>query len=94
MPDKLLSLRLPIFVMAMLALLAGMWAGLSRMGLQIPQLLSTAPVENGPIMVCGFFGTLVSLERAVAIGKRWAYLGLILCGAGGLILRNVGELGG
>jgi hypothetical protein len=33
-------------------------------------------------MVCGFFGVVISLERAVAIGRYWAYLGPLLGGAG------------
>jgi len=27
---------------------------------------------HGPVMVFGFVGTLVALERAVALGSRWA----------------------
>jgi hypothetical protein len=35
-------------------------------------------------MVAGFFGTLISLERAVAMGKTWTYIGPILSGIGGI----------
>src|SRR5262249_48795137 len=28
---------------------------------------------HGPLMICGVFGTLISLERAVAIGLPWTY---------------------
>jgi hypothetical protein len=37
-------------------------------------------------MVAGFFGTLISLERAVAIGKAWTYIGPLLSGIGGVLL--------
>jgi hypothetical protein len=33
-------------------------------------------------MICGFFGVVISLERAVAIGQRWAYAGALLAGLG------------
>jgi hypothetical protein len=35
-------------------------------------------------MICGFFGVVIALERAVAIGRHWAYLGPALAGAGGI----------
>ena len=35
-------------------------------------------------MICGFFGVVISLERAVAIGRPWAYLGSARCGLGGI----------
>jgi hypothetical protein len=33
-------------------------------------------------MICGFFGVVISLERAVAIGRTWAYAGPLLAGLG------------
>jgi hypothetical protein len=39
---------------------------------------------HGPLMICGFFGVVIALERAVAIGRHWAYLGPLLAGAGGV----------
>jgi hypothetical protein len=35
-------------------------------------------------MVCGFLGTLIGLEKAVALGKTWGYLGVAATGAGGI----------
>lgn len=37
-------------------------------------------------MISGFLGTLINLERAVAIGKPWAYLGALFNGIGALLL--------
>jgi hypothetical protein len=39
---------------------------------------------HGPLMICGFFGVVISLERAVAIGRLWAYAGSLLAGFGGI----------
>jgi hypothetical protein len=35
-------------------------------------------------MICGFFGIVISLERAVAIGRTWTYLGPLLAGLGSI----------
>jgi hypothetical protein len=43
-------------------------------------------------MVCGFLGTLISLERAVALGARWGYVAPVLVGSGALML-GLGPLG-
>jgi hypothetical protein len=37
-------------------------------------------------MICGLFGTLISLERAVAIGRDWAYGAPIFSAAGSIAL--------
>jgi hypothetical protein len=39
---------------------------------------------HGPLMICAFFGTVISLERAVAIGRGWAYAGPLFAGLGGI----------
>jgi hypothetical protein len=53
-------------------------------------------------MMCGFFGTLIGLERAVAIGARWAYGGpfasalgaaLLVAGAGSMLPAVLFSLG-
>jgi len=70
----------------MLALLAALWAGLVRLGWPWPSLRPTLPLAHGPLMVAGFLGTLISLERAVALGQRWTYAAPLLSGLGALIL--------
>ncbi|MDW8270612.1 MAG: hypothetical protein RMN24_15750 [Anaerolineae bacterium] len=45
----------------------GMWAGLVRMGWTWPVLRPQLPMAHGPLMVGGFLGTLIGLERAVAL---------------------------
>jgi hypothetical protein len=78
--------RAPLLVMAIITLLGALWAGLLRLGWRWPTLQSSLPIRHGALMVSGFFGTLISLERAVAIGKRWAYTGPLMSGCGGLLL--------
>lgn len=59
--------------LAGLLLLAGIWAGLVRLGWDLYPLTRTLPISHGPLMVIGFLGTLIGLERAVALGRRWPY---------------------
>jgi hypothetical protein len=81
----ILRWRLPLLGLAGLALLAGLWAGLVRLGWAWPVLRPTLPMSHGPLMVCGFLGTLIVLERAVALGKAWPYAGVLACGLGGAL---------
>ncbi len=73
-----------------MALLAAMWAGLVRLGWPLPALRPTLPIAHGPLMISGFLGALISLERAVALNalfkSRWPYLAPLLSGLGGLFL--------
>jgi hypothetical protein len=78
-------------LLAILALLAGLWAGLVRLGWQLPPILPRLPAQHGPLMISGFLGTLISLERAVALsqyrdGRRIYYLAPLLAGLGALAL--------
>jgi hypothetical protein len=54
--------------LVMVALLAGLWAGLLRLGWGWPALRPLLPSLHGPLMVSGFLGTLICLERGVALG--------------------------
>lgn len=74
--------RAALLVLAIGSLLFGMWAGLIRLGWVLPSLQPPLPMLHGPLMVCGFLGTLVGIERAVGSGKRWAYAGPALTAAG------------
>jgi hypothetical protein len=78
-------------LLAALALLAGLWAGLVRLGWGLPPLTLRLPAQHGPLMVSGFLGTLISLERAVALsqnqnGRRLYYLAPLLAGLGAVAL--------
>ncbi len=74
-----LQLRfIPFLAFAILALLFAMWAGLLRLGWILPALPNLA-LAHGPLMISGFLGVLIPLERAVAINSpRNEYAGLPL----------------
>ena len=73
-------------LLALVTLTAATWAGLIRLGWRLPALQPTLPISHGPLMVAGFFGTLIALERAVAMGKAWTYIGPLLSGVGGILV--------
>src|SRR5690606_39838566 len=55
------------------ALLAGLGSGLARLGWQMDSLSSNWIMLHGPLMICGFLGTLLCLERAVALASRYRW---------------------
>ena len=79
-------LRYLMLALAMIALVAAIWAGLLRLGWRWPVVQPMLPTSHGPLMVSGFLGTLIAVERAVALRERWTYLGPALSGVGGLLL--------
>lgn len=78
--------RLPLLALALVALLAGLWAGLLRLGLDLPPLRPALALYHGPLLVLGFLGTQIGLERAVALRRGWAYIAPAAAGAGALWL--------
>lgn len=81
-------LRLPLLVLAMLGLVAGIAGGLVRLGVAVPLPSAHTSVQHGVLMVCGFFGTLISLERAVALKNLWAYAAPLTAAAGALLMAG------
>ena len=75
----------PFVFLSVFALLAGLWAGLLRMGWSLPP-APTLANAHGPLMVCGFLGTLIPLERAVAIRKKWMFAAPALTALGWVLL--------
>jgi hypothetical protein len=78
--------RVPLLVLGFLGLVTGVGAGLARLGYGVPDVATTASVWHGALMIGGFFGVVIALERAVAIGRVWAHLGPLLAGAGSAAL--------
>ncbi|HYQ99937.1 MAG TPA: hypothetical protein VET86_07830 [Casimicrobiaceae bacterium] len=74
--------RLPLLVLGFVGLFVGVGAGLARLGWTVPSAAAGAAALHGPLMICGFFGVVIALERAVAVGYRWAYAGPLFAGAG------------
>jgi hypothetical protein len=83
--DALQRARLPLMGLGGLALLGAVAGGLARLGWPLP--VSAGLVAfHGPLMVAGFLGTVIGLERAVALGRRWAYAAPAATGLGALAL--------
>ena len=74
--------RLPLLVLGFGALFSGIGAGLARMGWAMPRAAENVIPLHGPLMICGFFGVVIALERAVALARLWAYLGPLAAGIG------------
>jgi hypothetical protein len=93
---------IPFIALAILSLLFAMWAGLLRLGWVLPSVPNLA-LAHGPLMICGFLGVLIPLERAVAIRQKWMFAVPILSGMGwvssffapflGGILFTLGSIG-
>ena len=69
-----------------LALLAGLTGALVLLGVPMPQVTLHLAAVHGLLMAFGFLGTLVSLERAVALGRVWGYLAPLASAAGAIEL--------
>ncbi len=87
--------RFPLLALAIVTLLSGLWAGLVRIGWQWPPLSPTLPINHGPLMVSGFLGTVIGIERAVALElvlkwrkgrKLLLYLGPLVTLVGAMLL--------
>lgn len=74
--------RFPLMALGVFALLTGLWGGLVRLGWPLPLLHPVLPVAHGPLMVCGFLGTLIGVERAVALDTFWPYAAPLLTALG------------
>lgn len=84
--------RLPFLLPGGVALLAGLDAALMLIGLPAPVDLARLPEVHGMLLVLGFVGTLIALERAVALSRPAGYLAPALLGAGGLLLVSPAPL--
>jgi hypothetical protein len=89
---RLAARRVPMVFVGLLSMACGTWLGLARLGWNLPLPWQDQLIAHGPLMVCGFLGTLISLERAVALGSRWGYVAPGGVAAGALML-DLGPLG-
>lgn len=76
--------RFPLLILGFIGLVVGAGAGLARLGWEVPAVAAGASAMHGPLMIGGFFGVVIALERAVAIGRYWAYTAPLFAGVGGL----------
>jgi hypothetical protein len=93
-------LNFSLIFAALLMLLAAMWAGLIRMGWVLRPLAVSLPMLHGPLMVNGFLGIVIGLERAVALSTQglrkqvlWPYLSPLCIGVGTVMLFISGQAG-
>ena len=71
--------RLPLLVLGFVSLAAGVAGGLARLSaFEVP---ASAIALHGPLMVSAFFGTVISLERAAALGRLWPYAAPLCAGS-------------
>ncbi|MBI1177278.1 hypothetical protein GC207_07550 [bacterium] len=78
--------RLPFLLPAILAVVTGMWGGLIRVSFNLPLPVSHAQwiTHHGALMVCGFLGTVIAIERAVGRTAWWAWLAPLFTGFGAI----------
>jgi hypothetical protein len=82
--------RLGLLAGVGVAMLGGLYAALLLIGVPLPAVRPHLESVHGPVMVLGVVGTLVALERAVALGARWALSAPGCTAAGALVLVVTG----
>jgi hypothetical protein len=79
-------LRAALALPAVAALLCAIASGLARLGVPVPDSLGALAGVHGALMIGGFFGTVIGLERAVALGTAWPYLAPLFSGLAALAM--------
>ncbi len=77
---------LALLALGGLALLAGLTGALVLLGLTMPAPTLRLAAAHGLLMALGFLGTMIALERAVALARPWGYLAPAASGLGALAL--------
>ena len=87
---------LALLTLGGVSLLAGLTGALVLLGLGMPRNAGHLAAAHGLLMALGFLGTMIALERAVALGATWAYLAPLAAGlaAISLILGAPNQLSG
>ena len=63
--------RVPFVFLAFASMIIGLLAGLNRIGWNLP--FNTVMPEHGAIMVGGFLGTLITLEKIIPLKRQFLY---------------------
>lgn len=84
--------RLAFLLPAGLALLAGLDAALMLLGVWAPVAGDDLPELHGILMVFGFLGTVIALERAVALARPTGFLAPGLLGLGAIAVLTPAPL--
>ena len=85
------ALRLLMLVMVALSLMGGIAGGLLRAGVMLPAMPDhewpgRAALAHAALMMSGFLGTVIGIERAVAVKLRAAFFAPLASSLGGLCL--------
>jgi hypothetical protein len=77
-----------VLLTVIIALLGGMGSGLARLGWQMDAMSNNWLLIHGTLMISGFLGTLICMERAVALSSHypWAILVPIINALGAFVL--------
>ena len=83
--------RLVLLAGVALSLFCGIAGGLLRVGIVLPAAadaawLGQAAVFHAALMICGFLGTVIGIERAVAVKLRIAFVAPLASGLAGVCL--------
>jgi hypothetical protein len=83
------AVRLMLVPAVVVSLLAGIAGGLVRAGVTLPwvsgEWVGHAVPGHAFLMICTFMGTLIGIERAVAVKKRLAFAAPLAAGLAGLV---------
>ncbi len=77
--------RVPLLLLAVVALVTGVAGGLQRVGWSVPA-AGWLSLDHGALMIAGFLGTLITLERAIALGRPSAFVAPLASGLAVLAL--------
>ena len=83
-PSALRLLSFLLLACGVVAFAVGLWTGFARLGVGLTGAARQFVEFHGAFMICGFFGTLISVERAVAFNRPLAYL-IPVCAATGVV---------
>ena len=79
-----------LLVLVALCLASGISGGLVRAGVPVQDTaqawLGRAALDHAALMICGFLGTVIGIERAVAVKLRTAFIAPVAAGLGGACL--------
>lgn len=86
-----LAARPVLLALVALSLVGAVAGGLLRLGVFLPGTaesawLGQAALSHAALMICGFLGTVIGIERAVAVKLRLAFAAPLAAGLGGLCL--------
>ncbi|MEO7348927.1 MAG: hypothetical protein ABIW32_03570 [Terrimesophilobacter sp.] len=82
------ALRLVFLIPGGISLLLGLNAALLLLGVWAPLSFARVAALHAPLMVFGFVGTFIVLERAVAARHLWGYSAPLMLGLGSLTLLS------